>query len=485
MKLLHVSSEVAPFSKTGGLADVSAALPRHLARRGHEVLLVTPLYRRVLESGVPLSPVDGAQDVTLEIGPHRVTVSLFQTPLPDSDAQVTFVRCDGLYGRDGIYTEDADEHLRFIVLNYAALTACQRLGFSPDIAHAHDWQGALLPLLLRCRYAWDSARFGRTKTVLTVHNLAHQGAFGAHVLADTGLADSAHLFHQDQLRSGLLSLMTTGLLYADAVTTVSPTYAREIQTPEQGMGLDGVLRERSASVVGILNGIDPTEWDPATDPLIAHPYDRETLDDKERNKRALLEGLGLPYVEGVPVAGVVSRLTWQKGLELILEAVPGFLAHNALQLVVLGSGASTYESAFQELQHRFPRHVCFYRGYSNELAHRIEAGADFFLMPSRFEPCGLNQMYSQAYGTAPIVRSTGGLADSVRHFDRRSGEGTGFVFEHFDGLGLGWAINEAVKTYRDPVLFRRLQDNAMREDFSWTRRVKTYEALYARVQDLP
>lgn len=481
MKILYAASEVAPFAKTGGLADVSAALPRHLARRGHEVLLVAPLYRRVQAE---LTPVPEAQDIRLRLGPHQVRVSLHRAPLPDSEVEVTFVRCDDLYGRDGIYTQDADEHLRFIVLTYAALEACQRLGFSPDVAHVHDWQTALLPLALKCRYDWDAARFGRTKTVLTIHNLAHQGAFGAHVLPDTGLADSAHLFHQDQLSAGAISLLTTGLLYADAITTVSPTYAKEIQTPELGMGLDGLLRERSSTVVGVLNGIDPTEWDPATDRLIPHRYRRGALDGKERNKKALLQSMGLPYHHGLPVAGVVTRLTAQKGLELILEAAPHFLSRGEMQLVVLGSGATHYENAFAQLQHRFPRQVCFYRGFSNELAHLIEAGADMFLMPSRFEPCGLNQMYSLAYGTPPVVRATGGLKDSVRPFDPRTGEGTGFVFEHFDGQGLRWALGEALSVYRRPPLWRRLQDNAMAQDFSWERRVETYEALYRRVGEL-
>ena len=481
MKILYVSSEVAPFAKTGGLADVSAALPRHLSRAGHEVLLVAPLYARVRDAGVPLTPIEGAQDIELSVGPHVVRVALFSTPLPNSNAQVTFVRCSQLYDREGIYTQDPDEHLRFIVLTYAALAACQHLGFSPDIAHCHDWQSALLPLALRCRYAWDTARFGRTKTVLTIHNLAHQGSFGAHILPDTGLAESAHLFHQEQLEAGVVSLMTCGILYADAVTTVSPTYAREIQTSEQGMGLDHLLRERSGTVVGILNGIDPTEWDPATDHLIPHRFNAANREGKERNKKALLQSLGLPYVPGVPLCGVVTRLTWQKGLELILEAMPEFLQQNRCQLVVLGSGASSYENSLAQLQHRFPRHMCFYRGFSNELAHRIEAGADLFLMPSRFEPCGLNQMYSQAYGTAPVVRATGGLADSVRPFDPRSGEGTGFAFEHFDAAGFSWALGQALSTYAHPPSWRRLQDNAMAEDFSWTRRVATYEELYRRV----
>jgi starch synthase len=484
VKILYVASEIAPFAKIGGLGDISAALPRHLVKRGHEVLLVMPLYGRVQRGGAALEPVPNAQDLTVEIGPHTVHFALYRAKLPGTALDVVFVRQRELFDRDGIYTQDPDEHLRFIALNYAALTACQHLGFSPDIAHVHDWQTAILPLLLKARYGWDTRRFGRTKTVLTIHNLAHQGVFGRHILKETGLGDSAHLFHKEQLEAGVINLMLTGILYADAITTVSPTYAREIQTPESGMGLDPFLRARSSTVIGILNGIDPAEWSPETDALIWHRYSAATIENKELDKKALLESLGLRYVPGVPLLGLVSRLAYQKGLELVLAALPRFLARGEVQLVVLGSGASEYEQGFAALQHRFPRQVCFYRGFSNELAHGIEAGADLFLMPSRFEPCGLNQMYSLAYGTPPIVRRTGGLADSVAQFDRRTGEGTGFVFEHFTTEGLSWAIRQALDAYEDRRSWRRLQYNGMRQDFSWEQRIGTYEALYRRVLEL-
>jgi starch synthase len=475
---------VAPFAKTGGLGDVGSALPSHLHARGHEVLVFAPFYSRVRRSKHLFEEVEGLQGLSVKLGAHEVRFSIVRATLPGTDLPIHFVRCGQLYDRDGLYTQDADEHLRFILLTHAALVSCQHLGFSPDIAHANDWQTALMPLCLKSRYAWDRERFGKTKSVLTIHNLAHQGAFGAHVLPDTGLLDSANLFHQDQLRDGVLNMMLTGILYADAITTVSPTYAREIQTPEMGMGLDGFLRERSSTVVGVLNGIDTTEWDPQTDRLIPHRFSPSDLSGKETNKKHLLDALGLPYVPRLPVAGIVSRLTWQKGLELVLEALPHFLARGALQLVVLGSGATEYEMAFGAMQRHFPKHVCFYRGFSNELAHLIEAGSDLFLMPSRFEPCGLNQMYSLRYGTAPVVRATGGLADSVRHFDRRRGRGNGFVFEHFDAAGLRWALGQALDTWGDRPAWRRLQENAMAEDFSWDRQIRVYEDIYRRVMEL-
>ena len=484
MKILFVSSEVAPFSKTGGLGDVCAALPRHLVERGHDVLLITPLHTRAFRETPALELVPEAAGLSVQIGPHTVRFSIFRGALPGSNVPVHFVACNELYARADLYTTDADEHFRYIALCYIALTTAQHLGFSPDVAHVNDWQGALLPLILRCRYAWDTARFGKTKTLLTIHNIAHQGAFSAHALADTGLADSAHLFHQEQLHAGVVNLLLTGILYADGVNTVSPTYAREIQGPELGMGLDPFLRARSSSVVGILNGIDPGEWSPETDDKLPHRYSRRDLEGKERNKKALLESLGLPYSTRVPVCGVVCRLSAQKGIDLILEAMPGFLARGLCQLVVLGSGSSNYEGALAALERRFPRHVCFYRGFSDTLAHRIEAGADLFLMPSRFEPCGLNQMYSLAYGTPPIVRKTGGLADSVSHFDRRTGRGNGFVFDHYSADGLRWALAEALRVWPDRESWRRLQDNGMREDFSWSRRIGTYEAVYRRLEEL-
>jgi starch synthase len=278
--------------------------------------------------------------------------------------------------------------------------------------------------------------------------------------------------------------MLTGILYATAVTTVSPTYAKEIQGEEQGAGLDAMLRERSSTVLGILNGIDETEWNPSDDPHISRTYSSETLDDKEWNKKALLESLGLPYRRHLPVVGIVSRLAWQKGLELVFEALPPLLQRGKIQFVALGSGASSYEQRLGEMQRRFPKQVCFYRGFSNPLAHMIEAGADMFLMPSRYEPCGLNQLYSMRYGTVPIVRKTGGLADSVQHVDGNTGSGTGFVFEHFSGDGLAWALGQALRIWPRRKLWRRIQQNGMHLDFSWRRQVSRYEALYHRVMEL-
>jgi starch synthase len=480
LRILFLTAELAPLAKVGGLADVSAALPRHLASRGHDVRIVLPLYGRIRarHPGLDLEPVAGLEDIAFVHGPRRVSFSVVSTRLAGSDAPVFLVDCPPLFGREAIYDDGGDEHLRFAVLTRAALEICQRWGWAPDVFHLHDWHTALLPLYLRTLYAWDRL-FEGSRTLLTIHNLGHQGVFGADVLPELGLGADTGLLHQDDLRAGRISFLKTGLLLADRLSTVSPTYAREIQTPAYGFGLDGVLRARAADLAGILNGIDDTAWNPRTDPHLAARYSVKSLHRKEANKRALLEAVGLPWTKGVPVFGLVSRLTPQKGIDLLQEPLAELLAARDVRFVALGSGGAEYEAFLGGLEARFPGQARFRSGFSDPLAHLIEAGSDFFLMPSRYEPCGLNQMYSLRYGTAPIVRATGGLADTVRHFDAASGTGNGFVFEHFSPQGLRWALGEGLRVHADARAWRALQKNAMDEDFSWERRSPLYEALYA------
>jgi starch synthase len=477
VNILFVTSEVAPLAKTGGLADVSAALPAYLRTAGHDIRTFLPFYGTLKTEGLSLSVV--VRDLELRLGDHRYTAAIVLGERAGA-APVYLVYCPALFHRASIYTNDADEHLRFLALSRAALDTCQRLGFAVDVVHCNDWQAAMLPLLIRCRYAWDQL-FARAKTLLTIHNLQYQGGFAAHILPDTGLADSAHLFHQDQLRAGRLSFLLHGILYADGVSTVSPTYAAEIQGPELGAGLDHLLRERSSSVVGILNGVDYTEWSPEHDPLIPFRYDAGDLTGKTRCKQALLARLGLPSYEGVPVIGIVSRLAGQKGFALLASTMPALLRAHGFQLAVLGSGESRFETLFADLARAFPAQVAFHRGFSNELAHLIEAGADMFLMPSVYEPCGLNQLYSLRYGTVPIVHRTGGLADTVELWDPATRRGNGIAFAHHDEAGLVWAIEAALGLYRDPAAWRQLIANGMRADFSWQRQGKLYELLYARL----
>ena len=478
MNVLFVSAECAPFAKTGGLGDVSAALPRYLGARGHDVRVVIPFYARVREKHRGFRPV--LEDLSVQLGAKRVVFSVFEANLPDSRVPVYFVHCPALYGRKSIYTSDPDEHLRFAVLQWAALKICQFLRFSPDVVHCNDWQTALLPLMLRTVFQWDRL-FARTRTVLTLHNVAHQGSFGAHVVPDTGLAEASDKLHQDQLAEGRVNFLLTGIMYADVVTTVSPTYAREIQTPEHGVGLDSFLRARSDVLFGILNGIDEDVWSPERDTLIPARFSADDLSGKERCKQALTSKFGLPYHPRAPIFGIVSRLAWQKGFDLMSEVLPHVLARHDAQVIVLGQGEPRYEDLFSRLAHAMPHKVAFYRGFSENLAHLIEAGSDFFLMPSRYEPCGLNQMYSLRYGTPPIVHQTGGLADTVKLWRGPGSGGTGIVFTHFDAKGLLWAMEYALEIFGDRARFRELQRNGMREDLGWDHRVGQYEDLYRQL----
>lgn len=483
MKILFVSSEVAPFAKTGGLGDVSAALPRQLRGLGHDVRAVLPMYARVLGRGHAFTEV--IPEIVFSLGDLVVRVAIFSATLPGTDAPVYFVRCPPLYDRANIYDSAGDEHLRFAVLNWAALKLCQHLQFAPDIVHCNDWQTSLIPLLLRTLFAWDKL-FARTRTVLTIHNLAHQGTFDAGLLAQTGLAPAADSLHQEHLREGRFSFLLTGIVYANAITTVSPTYAREIQTPEHGVGFDGFLRGRADVLRGILNGIDDAEWNPSADPLIPRAFSADDLDGKERCKSELLASAGLPYRHRVPLVGVVSRLAWQKGFDLCEAVLPAMLERRRFQLVVLGTGEGRYEEFFRRLAGAFPRQVAYLPAFSERLAHAIEAGSDLFLMPSRYEPCGLNQMYSLRYGTPPIVHRTGGLADTVWNFDPATGRGTGFVFDHFDAPGLAWALGRGLDLWGDGAgaereRWRQLQRNGMRLPLGWSHRIDEYMDLYRLV----
>jgi starch synthase len=475
VNVLFVSSEVAPFAKTGGLGDVGAALPRHLHELGHDVRVFLPLYRNVRAELSQVLP-----SLTFPVGPHTVHASILSAPLPRSGMPVYFVRCPSLYDRPGIYDQGADEHLRFAVLNWAALEACRALRFSPDIAHVNDWPTGILPLLLRTAFAQDPL-FAKTRSVLTIHNLGHQGTFPASAVTDAGLDPVRELLHQDDLRQGVFRFLTAGILHANAITTVSPRYAREIQTFERGVGLDAVLRSRKDVLFGILNGIDEDEWNPATDRHLPHHFSVEDLSGKARCKTALLEALRFRGQPELPLIGLVSRLVWQKGIDLCMAVLPGLLRKRPFRLVVLGNGETRYTQFFARLAAAFPAQVSYQSGFDETRAHWIEAGCDLFLMPSRYEPCGLNQMYSLRYGTPPIVHATGGLADTVQQWDR--GRGTGFVFEHFDEAGLTWALERALAVYgQGRAQWGVLQRNGMRMQFGWRHRIGDYVQLYRRLR---
>jgi starch synthase len=456
---------------------VSAALPRYLHGAGHDVRVFMPYYDRV-PANVGTHEVV-VRDMALRLGGHLYSISIVAVTRPN-EPTVYLVHCPVLYHRGSIYTNDPDEHLRFLVLTRAAIEASQHMRFSPHVAHCNDWQTGLLPLILEARYAWDRL-FKPTRTLLTIHNLNYQGTFSSDIVPDTGLADSAHLFHQDQLRAGRVNFLLHGILYANGVSTVSPTYAREIQTERHGAHLESFLRARSSTVVGILNGVDYDVWSPDTDALIPHRFTAADRSGKALDKAALLARFGLPEVDGVPVIGIVSRLAGQKGFALFDDVMPALLRRHRFQLVVLGSGEKRFEQMFARLADTFRRQVGFHRGFSDELAHLIEAGSDMFLMPSVYEPCGLNQMYSLRYGTVPIVHRTGGLADTVAQWNPATGDGTGVLFDHHDPAGLAWAIETALGLYADRAAWDRLVANGMAKDFSWAVQGRLYEQLYDRL----
>jgi starch synthase len=479
-----LASEVAPLSKTGGLADVSGALAKFLHSAGHDVRLFTPLYSSIDRSKLSLRAVEFLQDVPLDLGPHRYRYSVLAGYLPGSTATVYLIDCPVLYSRATLYTSDVDEHLRFLVLTRAAFECCQRMSWSPSIVHCNDWHTAFAPLFLKTTYSWDRL-FANAKSVLTIHNIGYQGTFGAHAVGDLGLGDKSYLLHQDDLRAGIVNPLKHGVMYADAITTVSPTHAREIQTDEYGMGLQGYLRARSNVVTGILNGVDYDEWDPRHDRMLSHHYDAQNMEGKAALKQEIIARCKLKADASTPLFGIVSRMASQKGHDLLFDSLPELLAWRDFGFVVLGSGEAKYERFFETLQADYPGRVHFERGYNDPLAHLIEAACDIFVMPSLYEPCGLNQMYSLRYGTVPIVRKTGGLADSVVPYDPATGHGTGIVFNDFNAEALEWAMNTALDLYAQPAHWARMVKNGMAQDFSWQHQGAMYVELYEKTLRTP
>jgi starch synthase len=480
LRICLATSELTPLAKTGGLADVCAALAAYLHTSGHDVRVLMPRYSSVDTGSLEIMPVEYLQNMPMRLGNHDGRYSVDATFLPGTDLPIYLLRCPELYDRGRIYTNDADEHLRFILLARAAIEMCQNMGFSPDIFHCHDWHTALIPLYLKSRYAWDYL-FAATRSVLTIHNIGYQGVVNASVIDDLGLERAVHQLHQDDLSAGRINFLKTGVLHADLLTTVSPTYAREIQSDEYGMGLQQLLRNRRETLVGILNGVDYQEWNPAADELIPAAYSQRNMSGKKTCKLELMSDLGLEGGVRQPLIGMVTRLTWQKGIDLVQKVVPDLLQRRNFSLVVLGSGEARYEHFFSWLQEFFRGRVSFHRGYNDKLAHRIEAGADMFLMPSVYEPCGLNQMYSLRYGTVPIVRETGGLADSVQLYDPATRKGDGIVFRDHNEEGLRWAIETALDLYPDRPVWRRMMQNGMRRNYSWEKQGQEYVDLFRRL----
>ncbi|NOY52127.1 MAG: glycogen synthase GlgA [Deltaproteobacteria bacterium] len=475
MKILFAASEVVPFAKTGGLADVAASLPSALKALGHDVRVIMPRYRSVGKAGIPIKEM--GKKVAIRVGDEIHPGSLALAELP-SGVPVYLVGYDPYFDREGLYGSGRgdypDNASRFIFFSRAVLEAVKTLDFVPDILHLNDWQTALAALYLKT--GRGPAFSHEIASVFTIHNLGYQGLFARGEMPLTGLGWD--LFTPRGIEFyGKINFLKAGLIAADRITTVSRRYAEEIRTPEYGSGLEGVLQERSRDLVGIINGVDYSCWDPKTDPLIPARYSPDALDGKAVCKRALKKEFGLKGPQSRPLIGCVSRLTDQKGFDLIVESAEK-LSIMDLSLVVLGDGEERYRKGLAALVDAFPDRFGLRVGYNDSLAHLIEAGADFFLMPSRYEPCGLNQMYSLKYGTVPIVRATGGLDDTILSFDTGTGFGNGFKFSDYSSAALLKTLQEALAVYRIPAAWKRLRANAMACDFSWERSAREYVGLY-------
>ena len=480
LKLCILSSEIVPYAKTGGLADVAGALVNNLGAIGHTVRAFMPLYSVVRGNYPSLKPVRGAQRVALIIGDTEYSFSLLAANYPNSETPVYFIDCPALFDRSGLYTSDPDEHRRFLLFTRATLESCRRLGFGPDIFHCNDWHTAFLPLYLKTLFRGD-ALLAHAKSLLTIHNVAFQGVMPGNAAAYLGLGAASSMLDQSEIARGVINSLKTGIQHADSVSTVSPTYAREICDTPLGMGLQAAFRHRADRVTGILNGVDYQEWDPRNDPHLSAHFRPRDMRGKLINKEMLIATLELKLSTTQPLIGMVTRLAEQKGIDLLFDSLPALLQARDFGLAVLGSGDSKYGAFFESLAQRFPDRVSYRSGFDEPLAHLIEAGSDIFLMPSLYEPCGLNQLYSMRYGTIPIVRNTGGLADSVLHFDPSTGRGTGCVFNDYDAPAVCWAINTVLDWYADPRCWLPVMQNAMAQDFSWTRQIKKYDSLYRRL----
>ena len=477
MHIAFAASECVPFSKTGGLADVMGALPPALAYLGHNVTVYVPRYR----------------STKLE-NPHKVIASI-TVPFDDryrfcsvldggvrSGVQFYFIDYSPFFDREALYgTPLGDYHdnaERFALFCRAVMEASKILG-TPDLFHCHDWQTALIPILIKTLYKEDPA-FAQTPCVFTIHNLGYQGLFPPEVLPLLMLPWD--LFTMAKLEFyGKVNFLKGAIEAADFITTVSRKYAQEIQTAEYGFGLEGVLRARAATLTGILNGVDYTEWNPATDKMIAVNYSADDLSGKAKCKQDLLNEFGLAHDTQLPVIGIVSRFAGQKGFDLI-QYVADRMAQEELIVIALGTGDREYEDMFRRLHKQYPRKFAVKIEFNNRLAHKIEAGADMFLMPSKYEPAGLNQLYSLKYGTVPVVRATGGLDDTIEQYDPATGKGTGFKFKEYSGEALLDSVKAAVLAYRDTQRWEKLMHNGMVQDYSWTVAAKEYVKVYDKVK---
>jgi starch synthase len=479
IRVLFATPEAVPFAKTGGLADVAGALPKYLQPLGCEVILVMPYYRMVKQSGVPLQYLGEVVEVPL--GDETLRAEVYQGFL-DQTIPVYFIARDEFFDREYLYSTPKGDYFdnaeRFVFFSRAVLRFARHIQWSPDVIHHHEWQTGLIPAYLRSIDRTDDL-FARTATVFTIHNIAYQGLFKKEKFPLTGLPPE--MYNPEGIEFWeRINLMKSGIVYADVINTVSQKYSEEIQSPEYGYGLEGILRKRKEDLYGILNGVDYQDWDPSNDPHLIARYDANDLSGKKECKKDLLKEFGLPSdLEKAPLFGMISRLADQKGFDLLAEIIDQLFTFD-IGFVLLGTGEQKYHDLFNQIAGKYPKKAGIRIAYDDRLAHKIEAGSDLFLMPSKYEPCGLNQIYSLKYGTIPIVRATGGLDDTITHYDPSTGTGNGLKFTRYDAKDFLGQIKAAMDLYAQPEHWKKLVRNAMTSDFSWQRSAGAYLHLYRK-----
>ncbi|MGD1008323.1 MAG: glycogen synthase GlgA [Ignavibacteriaceae bacterium] len=480
MKIAFICSEAVPYAKTGGLADVAGSLPKALEQLGCEVKLFIPKYYSIEESEFGLHYNWEIGEIPIKIYNHTRYAHVYQSILPGSSVEVNFIDCPHYFHRDQIYTDGFDEDERFILFCRGVIEALQRLKWSPDVIHCNDWQTGLIPLYLKENYAWDIL-FKSTATIFTIHNIGYQGRFSRNTVKNALIKEKLFYPESPIEYQGDFSFMKTAIMFSDVINTVSKTYAKEILTSEFGCGMETVLMQRKDHLYGILNGVDYSEWDPEIDKFLPSHYSLNNHEGKAKNKQYLLNKFGLKFNNDVPIIGIVSRMVSQKGFDLVEDASKDLMKLNA-QWIILGSGEDRYEEMFRNLHLSYPDKVAVYIGFNNELSHLVEAGVDMFLMPSLYEPCGLNQIYSLKYGTVPIVRKIGGLADTVHDWFecKLNGNetGTGFTFYNYDFKALLETVKKAINAFADKKTWGKIQTNGMKENFSWQTSAGKYLELY-------
>ncbi len=480
MKIAFVASEVFPFAKTGGLADVSSSLPIELSKLGVDVKVFMPKYYHIDEEKHGLHFMWTLGNIPVRVGGKVYEVQIYKSKIPNSNVEIYFIDSPHHFHRQNIYTNDKDEDERFILFNKAVIEFIQRIHWKPDLFHCNDWQTGLIPLLVKDNYSWDKV-FDKTAFLFTIHNVAYQGLFDRSVL-EKGEMNPKYFYPMGPVEFyNSFSFLKAGIVFSEMVNTVSDTYAKELLTPEYSEGMYGVLREKGSSFSGILNGVDYELWNPATDNLIPYNYTPDNMGGKLLNKKWFLRQLNMRFDENIPLIGIIMRLVKQKGIEILMEALPGLLQLN-VQWVVLGTGEAEYEEQFLKISEEHYDRFTVRFGFNNQLAHQIEAAADIFLMPSHFEPCGLNQIYSLKYGTVPVVRKTGGLADTVQDWNEYNAmgldTGTGFSFSEYSGAALEHTVRRAIGDFYNKPVWNKIRRNGMLKDYSWRKSAEKYLELY-------